>query len=144
MAVPSTSGVVVPRNALDGASGPTDARRLDASRSRVCLECGTSYQQGVQASDFCSAACRKTWNNRRMQRGAELYDLVMALRFDRQTATELKVWRLINRLAAIFRDEDRTERAGRFSWRSPAAIIDRRPYLRADVLVGSSRSRDAG
>ena len=74
------------------------------------------------------------FNNRRAKRGAELYDLFMALRHDRATATLFKVWRLLNRLAALFREEDRLGRDGRRSWRHPAAIIERRPYLKADVL----------
>ena len=58
----------------------------------------------------------------------------MALRHDRQTATLLKVWRLLNRCAAIYREEDRAARAGRRSWRDPAEILARRPYLKAEIL----------
>lgn len=116
------------------ASSDQVASRLNGSPEAACLECGRPYEAGSQRSDFCGSPCRLAWNNRRLQRGAEFYDLVVALRFDRATATRLKVWRLINRLASIFRDEDRREREGRASWRPPAAIIERRPYLRADVL----------
>jgi hypothetical protein len=69
-----------------------------------------------------------------MVRGAELYDLFMALRYDRPTAYPLKLWSVVCRAAAIFRDEDLRERSARASWRSPAAILARRPYLTATVL----------
>lgn len=124
----------------------TDAARLDdpppdadTVPSRTCLECGGGYRPKGPHGDFCGDACRKAFNNRRMRHGAELYDLVMALRFDRQTATKLKVWRLINRLAAIYRREDMAERAGRPSWRHPRAVIAGHPYLKADILNGGKR-----
>ncbi|MGW5961031.1 transcriptional regulator [Methylorubrum thiocyanatum] len=85
-------------------------------------------------AEFCGPACRKAWNNRRLLRGAELYDLFMALRWDRRAATGLHVFTALSRLAAGFRREDTEERAGRRSWASPARIIARRPYLRAERL----------
>lgn len=100
----------------------------------VCLECGTPHASLSPGAEFCGPACRMAFNNRRTKRGAELYDLFMALRHDRATATRFKVWRLLNRLAAIFREEDRRERAGRVSWRSPSAILARRPYLSAERI----------
>ena len=101
---------------------------------RVCLECGQPFGSAVREAEFCGPPCRMVFNNRRAKRGAELYDLFMALRHDRQTATALKVWRLLNRCAAIFREEDRSEREGRRSWRHPAEILARRPYLKAEIL----------
>jgi hypothetical protein len=41
------------------------------------------------------------------------------------------VFQAINRMASNFRQEDRTERAGRQSWRRPAAVLEERPYLRS-------------
>lgn len=73
-------------------------------------------------------------------RGAELYDLYMAHRFDRQTAAELGVFQAINRLASKFRQEDHAERGSRRSWRSPRLVIEERPYLRAvAVKIRSGR-----
>lgn len=118
-----------------GAPCPADARAIHLGGfRRACLECGQSFAATVSGAEFCGPGCRMVFNNRRAKRGAELYDLFMALRHDRATATLFKVWRLLNRLAAIFRDEDRRERDGRPSWRHPSAIIERRPYLKADVL----------
>ncbi len=74
----------------------------------------------------------RAWNNRRMVRGAELYDLLMIARFERAEATRHKVWRAINRLASRYRDEDKAERAGRRSWRRLRAIIETKIFLWAE------------
>lgn len=99
--------------------------RLDA-----CLECGAEYERAPNR-EFCSVKCRKDWNNRRMKRGAELYDLYMAHRFDRANAQALGVFQAVNRMASNFRAEDAAERAGRRSWRATRAVLEERPYLRA-------------
>ncbi|WP_426315686.1 hypothetical protein ACN9MF_12940 [Methylobacterium fujisawaense] len=113
--------------------------RIGGAR-HICLECGRPFAAAVSGAEFCGPACRMVFNNRRARRGAELYDLFMALRHDRATATLFKVWRLLNRLAAIFRDEDRQERDGRKSWRDPATIIARRPYLKAERRAPTRRA----
>ena len=107
---------------------------------RICFECGRPFTASVSGAEFCGPACRMVFNNRRAKRGAELYDLFMALRHDRATATLFKVWRLLNRLAAIFRVEDRMQRDGRRSWRHPSAIIERRPYLKAERIAPARRA----
>jgi len=117
---------------------PEDGRCAPAPHPRACLECGAAYVPATAEAEFCSAHCRMAFNNRRAKRGAELYDLFMALRHDRAVATTFKVWRLLNRLAAGFRAEDVTERAGRRSWRPPAEILARRPYLTAERLAPRS------
>lgn len=99
--------------------------RLDA-----CLECGAEFERAPNR-EFCSAKHRKDWNNRRMQRGTALYDLYIAHRFDRANAQALHAMTAMNRMTAQFRAEDRAQRAGRQSWRSPRAVIEERPYLRA-------------
>ena len=106
-------------------------------RSHPCLECGGATTRG----DFCCPACRVSFNNRRKVRGAELYDLYMAHRFDRAAATELGVFQAINRLASNYRQEDQARRDGRRSWRKPGAVLEERPYLRAVVTYdGTGRS----
>lgn len=106
--------------------------RLDGT----CLECGdplARHAGDTRRSDtsFCCIACRKTFNNRRAMRGAELYDLYMAHRFDRRVATDLGVMQAINRLASVYRQEDQRSRDGRRSWRKPKAVLQERPYLKA-------------
>lgn len=111
-----------------------DRERPGFGQPCPCLECGLPFMARQADAEFCGLACRKAWNNRRLLRGAELYDLFMALRWDRRAATGLHVFTALSRLAAGFRREDTQERSGRRSWASPARIISRRPYLRAERL----------
>jgi len=97
-----------------------------------CLECGRRFTRlPFQGREFCSTPCRQNWNNRRLQRGAELYDLYMAHRFERAEAKNLGVFQAINRLASDYRAEDRERRSGRRSWRKPRTVIAERPYLKS-------------
>jgi hypothetical protein len=124
------------------AAAPAPPFPVRSGHQRGCLECGTPLPAASASSEFCAKACRKAWHNRRAIRGAELYDLFMATRFDRATAKALHLWRIINRLASMFREEDRKERGGRMSWRAPAIVLDRRPYLRAERLKPMKRRDD--
>ena len=94
-----------------------------------CLECG-GPRDLHRAGSFCCTPCRKAWGNRRMTRGAELYDLYMAHRFEREAASAMGVFQAINRLASIFRQEDNQVREGRRSWRSPREVLLDRPSLK--------------
>ncbi|MBZ9856726.1 transcriptional regulator [Mesorhizobium sp. CA13] len=107
-------------NLAAASGGPSVARRLNA-----CQECGTAAPANAR---FCSAAHRQAWNNRRLQRGAELYDLFMAHRFDRRKAQELRVLQAMNRMASIWNEDDKA--AGRRSWRPTVEVLEERPYLR--------------
>ena len=85
---------------------------------RTCRECGTKFELaetrhgGAQtAQRFCSTLCRKTWNNRRMTRGAEAYDVICGIRRERATAKAEDLWTVLCRLEATWREED--ERDGR-------------------------------
>lgn len=90
-----------------------------------CLECDAPFQSVEAHAEFCCAAHRKTWNNRRAARGAQLYDLVMAMRFERGRTKAFKLWSLICALASAFRDADNALRDGRRSWRrTEAALAD--------------------
>lgn len=81
-----------------------------------CRECGKSLADKRQGAVFCSPEHRKTWNNRRMVRGAELYDLFMALRYDRKAANEVGAWSVMTNLSRAMRDSDNLMRDGRQSW----------------------------
>ena len=116
------------------------AQPQSSALCRTCLECGTSYTARIARGDFCSPRCRKDWNNRRALRGAELYDLFMAHRFDRARAAELRLLGAMNRMASNWRGDDRDRRAGRRSWRDPEAVLADRPYLRA-IAVNSGRKK---
>ena len=103
--------------------------RLSAERPRTCPECGAAFAPAVSHAAFCCVACKNTWGNRRLQRGALFYDLYMHFRFARADARRLNVFAALNRLAHIFRQEDLSEREGRLSWRSPAIVFEERPYI---------------
>lgn len=127
---------------LDAAAVVADTARGGEAAGKVpCLECGAPFAPKTPHGEFCSSRCRRAFNNRRAVRGAELYDLFMALRFERELATGLKLWKLLNRMAAGFRAEDVRRRGGRKSWRSARRVIERRPYLKADVILGPARRR---
>lgn len=101
---------------------------MPSVRVHACLECG---ENNPTKGDFCAATCRTAFNNRRKARGAEMYDLYMAHRFDRDTAQRLGLFQAINRMASDFRSEDKARRAGRRSWRNPRDVLAERPYLKA-------------
>ncbi len=113
------------------ATAASPSRRVHA----WCAECDAVLPASADAGGFCCAACRHAFNNRRKSRGAELYDLFMACRFERTLASKLRLWGCLARLASGFRDEDARQRAGRRSWRPPGEVLERRPYLTARVLV---------
>lgn len=110
------------------AAAGRDTRRFD------CLECGVGCASTAANAEFCTTACRKAWNNRRAMRGAEIYDLLMVLRFDRGRAVHLRVWTLMCRMASLFRQDDWSERDGRRSWLPAEQVIERKPYLHAMVV----------
>lgn len=87
-----------------------------------CLECGTKYRRRRECDLFCSAPCRVAFNNRRKARGAEMYDLVMAWRFERGRTDEMNIRTVLSNLAARFRDADKANRAGRKSWHLDKAL----------------------
>lgn len=119
------------------AAAQTAAQPVPAAPAHdcTCRECGAAYVSARAEGGFCSARCRAAWNNRRAKRGAEAYDLLMALRYDRALARRLKIWRLLCRMAMQFRAEDQAARAGRPSWRDPRLVLAERPYLSAAVLT---------
>lgn len=86
-------------------------------QSRCCDECGGEYTPRRKDEFFCSTPCRKEFENRRMVRGAELYDLFCGYRRERPLAKELGIWTEMCRLEQRWREEDETQRAGRRSYR---------------------------
>jgi hypothetical protein len=84
--------------------------------SPACIECGVTFQTNVKTAKACSTECRKAFNNRRMQRGAELYDLMMAHRFDRHNPDAAEQRAAMYRMISVYRDADNALRAGRPSW----------------------------
>lgn len=78
---------------------------------------------------FCSSPCRSAFNNRRALRGAEIYDIFMAMRYQRHKAKGL--WTLLCALAQAFREEDQRRRKDFVSWLDPDTVLARKPWLTA-------------
>ncbi len=112
-------------------------------RNGACRECGATFSAQRQGREFCRAACRRAFYNRKALRGAQLYDLIMALRFERPRAEELGAWSLLCRLAASYKAADDRERAGRRSWDGIDKVRDRSTHLLATIIgrnvAGSGR-----
>lgn len=110
------------------------------ARVHACLDCGNDMPSSHAAFEFCGPRCRDRWNNRRRLRGAELYDLYMAHRFERRLSAVLGLFQAINRLAAIWREEDRMRRDGRRSWRKAEDVLGDKPHLKAIRMRGRDRA----
>lgn len=104
-----------------------------------CPECGNRISARRTAKSFCSPSCRLSFNNSRMQRGAELYDLFRSLRRERAEAKRLNIWTQICRLELQWQTEDDKQRPGRRSYMPPkkalANLYDKGSIPRGDVLV---------
>lgn len=83
---------------------------------KVCRECGKPVTGKRIEALFCSPICRKAFNNRRMIRGAELYDLMMANRYERDWSKDENMLTVISNLCRAYRDSDKELRDGRKSW----------------------------
>lgn len=103
-----------------------------------CQECGNEFQAKRGHQQFCCTACRKTWNNRRAVRGAELYDFVMNWRFERKetlrdgTTVETAARAMMGRLAEMYRESDRTRRSGRRSYNTFRDAMHGFPLARSE------------
>jgi hypothetical protein len=85
---------------------------------KQCRECGKPTRRGAT---FCSGPiCRTEWHKRRRARGAELYDILMAWRFERESGNDDMA--LLARLASAYRQSDVNLRKGRKSWDRDEAV----------------------
>lgn len=104
-----------------------------------CAECGTRFERKRVTGEYCSTACRKSFNNRRATRGAALYDLFCAMRRERPLAKELGVWSEMCRLELMWNQEDEEDRDGRKSYVPPRQainrLLDRGAIPRGELLV---------
>lgn len=89
----------------------------------ACEECGAGFKRVRTTKVFCSSACRLTFNQRRRERGAELYDALMS------NAGSAAVDKLLD----AYRQADKTKRQGRRSWQPW-----RRAVLNMPMAYGSS------
>lgn len=97
---------------------------------RICRECGTALAGRDRRAQFCGPACRKAHNNRRMTRGAVLYDFLMEHRFNRNATDANELRNLLYGLVSEYREQDQA--AGRpCSWSDPREFLAANPWLRA-------------
>jgi hypothetical protein len=113
------------------AAGRKPARKRFA---KCCIECGERFECARAEAQFCGNACRQLFNNRRMQRGAVLYDLFMINRNERGFAKVKRVLFTMTRLAMYWREEDQRERAGRRSWQKPEEAVQAAAWANATVV----------
>lgn len=99
--------------------------------TRACRECGGPIASQDRRARYCSSKCRKDFFDRRSKRGAELYDLFMTIRHEREIAKEEKLWTYMTRLAMYYKEEDEREREGRKSWGPWRDVIENKPYIAA-------------
>lgn len=94
------------------------------TKPRTCRECGKPLEASMKSnSEFCCTGCRVGWRNRRMSRGADLYDLFMAMRYDRAAAKDEQVWTEMCRLAEGWAEDDHAH--NRQSYTPPKKMIAR-------------------
>lgn len=110
-------------------------------RPRCCNECGDGYTPRRADEFYCSIPCRKAFENRRMVRGRDLYDLFMCLRYERGVARALGIWAIACRLAQGWREEDTRDRDGRKSWMPAKRVIDKMPVTMKEVDVYVRREK---
>lgn len=102
---------------------------------RTCRECSNPLKPTAKPNaEFCNTSCRIAWRNRRCHRGAELYDLFMAWRYDRERAKVFHLWSLMCRMASVWHEEDKA--AGRKSYFSPRASAIRYVHYVATAVRG--------
>ncbi len=76
--------------------------------TRICFETGKPLPETAQPTvRFIDADARQAWNNRRKVRGAQLYDMFMAYRYQRGVGKTLKLFSLMCKVAAEWRAEDK-------------------------------------
>lgn len=121
-----------------------DTKAMDAMSNqfgtRVCQECGGPLVAVYARKRFCTTRCRMKFNKRREKRGAQLYDLYCAYRYDREAARKANVQSQMNRLVMYWRTEDDVLRSGRESWGLWRDFLETQPCLRVE-RISSGRKK---
>lgn len=124
------------------------AKKDGRSRARQieCRWCGEKCTVHSHLAKFCSDQCKRDFNALRTKRGALMFDIVMAGRFDR--ANNKSYLATLSQVARHFRDEDIRDRAGRQSWADAGYFrdeeyIDRLDKLKTTVRTETEEQADA-
>ncbi len=89
---------------------------------RQCTECGGPYESRQYNAEFCSDACRRSFNNRRAKRGAILYDLLMIEQRDAEALKKHKMEDRMKELVEQFKQEDIKANRKR-TWKRPMDVM---------------------
>ena len=81
--------------------------------NKKCSYCGLVFTSKKREARFCNTFCRKKFNNRRMTRGAQLYDLLMELHHNEDKGIHAQLDAL-KKLCSLWIMED--IRLCRYSW----------------------------
>lgn len=107
--------------------------------NKTCKECGTEFTAKKIEAKFCCQQCRLAFNNRRRDRGAVLYDVLMNCRYDRDVAQQVfgtnDLRKIMSDLAAGWAAED-SGRSQRKTWQGAGAAKEAMGTLRS-VRIGS-------
>lgn len=98
-------------------------------RKVVCKECGEGFTSRQYNADFCGSSCRKDFNNRRLTRGAMLYDVTMLMASPVVTAASQA--QLKDRLEGMMQTwyrEDETAKRSRTTKRLSDVLADTLRY----------------
>jgi len=96
---------------------------------RTCRECGAALVAQRDSWELCGPSRWRAFHNRKATRGAQLYDLVMAWRFDRTGSAAVGAQSLLCRIAAVLKAEDDRERPGLHSWDDVGRVRERNSHL---------------
>lgn len=109
------------------------------SAIRHCPECQTPLAANVgrgRPKRYCSAACGKAFDNRRMIYGAVVFDLVATMRFERSKAKRLGVWATLCRVMKDYHDAH-----DRKIWRDVEDVLQNVTHLRFTAKVQDMTGR---
>lgn len=107
---------------------------------RQCRECGEplAVKSGPgRPRKYCSVACNKLFDNRRMTRGALMYDLVMMWRWDRPAERKHDIRKLMGRVASEYFTEDQRWP----TWRDIDDVLQDVTHLRFTAKVQDMTGR---
>lgn len=96
-------------------------------KKHSCIECNGEFTSRQYNADFCSGACRKTFNNRRLTRGAVLYDFTMLIA-SAEPGPRGALERRRDKIIARWRQEDHAAKRRRMTKRLSDVMTDTAAY----------------
>lgn len=88
----------------------------------TCKECNNPFESRQYNAAFCGAPCQRAFNNRRLQRGAVLYDLLMIEAYDPEAFKRHGLAERRQELIERFHEEDTAANRKR-SWKRANEVM---------------------